>query len=170
MAHKDDEDEDDDEEDDTDDEVSIMFCLIMGVRKLNNTMKNNEGFSTMTINNESLYYVGNRLCHGSDSDTFHDEGMRLEEVRGIGLECVRQDVSNRPPRGCRRKKNYQHCKSKSSSNEEESVKSLDDLEFHRLFGTRISPFGKTTLTPNIDTAHGKPYHNICDILRSGYQD
>ncbi len=45
VAHKDDEDEDDDEEDDTDDEVSIMFCLIMGVRKLNNTMKYNEGFS-----------------------------------------------------------------------------------------------------------------------------
>ena len=80
-------------------------------------------------------------------DVITDEVI-LGRLTLANIDSVIQDLHRL---GCRRKKNYQRRTSKISSDEEELVESLDDLEFHRLFGTGtfgrvwiVSPFGKKT--------------------------
>lgn len=71
------------------------------------------------------------------------EEVILGRLTLANIESVIQDLHRL---GCRRKKNY---KRKGRKDEDEPVESLDDLEFHRLFGAGtfgrvwiVSPFGK----------------------------
>ena len=90
---------------------------------------------------------GGRKFSDETVDVITDEVI-LGRLTLANIDSVIQDLHRL---GCRRKKNYQRRTSKILSDEEELVESLDDLEFHRLFGTGtfgrvwiVSPFGKKT--------------------------
>ena len=77
-------------------------------------------------------------------DVITDEVI-LGRLTLANIDSVVQDLHRL---GCRRKKDYKR-KGKKGQAEEEPVESLDDLEFHRLFGAGtfgrvwiVSPFGK----------------------------
>jgi len=85
---------------------------------------------------------GNKYCEET-VDVITDEVI-LGRLTLANIESVIQDLHRL---GCRRKKNY---KRKGRKDEDEPVDSLDDLEFHRLFGAGtfgrvwiVSPFGRT---------------------------
>mmetsp|Transcript_13552 Transcript_13552/g.32822 ORF Transcript_13552/g.32822 Transcript_13552/m.32822 type:complete len:974 (+) Transcript_13552:235-3156(+) len=91
-----------------------------------------------------------RFAGGKGGNKYSDETVDVisdEVILGrlslANIDSVIQDLHRL---GCRRKKNY---KRKGRKDEEEPVDSLDDLEFHRLFGAGtfgrvwiVSPFGR----------------------------
>ena len=80
-------------------------------------------------------------------DVITDEVI-LGRLTLANIDSVIQDLHRL---GCRRKKNYKRKGRKGREEEEDRPESLDDLEFHRLFGAGtfgrvwiVSPFGKRT--------------------------
>jgi CRP-like cAMP-binding protein len=76
-------------------------------------------------------------------DVISEEGAVLGKLTLANIDSVVQDLHRL---GCRRKKDF---KRKGRKGEDEPVESLDDLDFHRLFGAGtfgrvwiVSPFGK----------------------------
>jgi len=118
--------------------------------RLNRVIKENGFFGEDSLTpDENLRFGGGKGGNKYSDETVDviTDEVVLSKLTLANIESVVQDLHRL---GCRRKKNYSHRGGKKKEGDElEPIDSLDDLEFHRLFGAGtfgrvwiVSPFGK----------------------------
>lgn len=115
--------------------------------KLNRVIQSGGYFGEATLTpDENMRFGGAKGGHKYSEETVDviTDEVILGRLTLANIDSVIQDLHRL---GCRRKKNYK--RKGKSTDEDKPVESLDDLEFHRLFGAGtfgrvwiVSPFGR----------------------------
>lgn len=125
--------------------------ISMEIPKLNRIVKAGGFFGQDTLTpDENMKFAGPKggtKFSDETVDVISDTAV-LGKLSLANIESVTQDLHRL---GCRKKKNYKRKGSHKTNEEEAAMTTLDDLEFHRLFGAGtfgrvwiVSPFGKNS--------------------------